>query len=433
MKKSLSFVALALGLVLLVGSLVGGGVQLGSLNRLRDSIAAIDQAYQNYRADPYINPASDAQRQAPQEEDDALYSYRAPEGFMIKSYTRAWTAEKLEQLYYELKQNKHGKEIETLKEIIVYGEGYANWAASHQNDVMPIELSFDFGALPEDFSIDFERDISIIKLFGGDVNTTVESMARSLSHEYGHLYTFYYMFGGDMNTLGNTEYALLRQSGAYGLNASRWGSSDYADNHHRYLFEVAAEDYVQIMGSPNTRLIAFFTDIKQALEGASPSSAVEMSASGNAWPQENMMLPLASEVDGLAEYFHSFIDEAPPVPAEPKKNIDIKIDAKGITYNLVEGERTFVHYVLSWNTPYHNATYTIACYDPEGYTGYCYPIKTVRPGQAATAVVGTYTVQDGQSVTWLEDEIDTGTKIFYVVAQLPDGTYYLSNRLEYTF
>ncbi len=238
------------------------------------------------------------------------------------------------------------------------------------------------------------------------------------------------MFGNE-DTLSGTEYAKLRQADEYGLITDAETGEEYYDNHHKYLFEVAAEDYVQLMGSPTTRQTADFLDIRQVLSGREYPDDVTYQASGNAWPQENMQLPLANEMSGLQEYFYSFIQEEVPVPVQKKVDFSLAINKQSVGYDLVGGYKTFVSYKITWDTPYENAIYTLACYDPNDY--WVNPIKTVHPGQAASAEIGTVTSERSDYVKWQYDEIDTGTKVFYVVAQLPDGTYYVSEKLEYNF
>jgi hypothetical protein len=145
------------------------------------------------------------------------------------------------------------------------------------------------------------------------------------------------------------------------------------------------------------------------------------------------MIPLANDVQGLKEYFFSYIDAVPRVPVEEKQEITLQIRRNSRGFQLTTGYRTFVHYIITWNTPYKNAIYTLVCYDPDDYTGWSIPIKTVRPGQTASAAVGEYVVEQANQVVSLDDGLAIGTKVFVVVAMLPDGTFYLSEKLEHTF
>jgi len=362
--------------------------------------------------------------------------YDAPEGFTIISHSPAWNQEMLELLYHELLKNEHGEEINLLYEVIIYpyDEEEGNMLASYTLGTTAVSFNLQFPAFPSEIDIDFPQDVGSIVLYGGDTKTTIESIAASLSHEYGHLYTFYYMFGTGINekdTLEGTEYARLRNAANLGLITGAGPGDTYMQERHRYLFEIAAEDYVQLMGSPTTRQVVDFVDVQQVLNGAEPPTS--WLGARNAFPQENMMIPLAGDVPGLADYFYSYIDATPRVPVEEKKDVTLDIQRRSIQHNLVTGLRTFVYYSITWNAPYQNAIYTLVCYDPDDYIGWGIPIKTVRPGQNTSAIIGEYVIDLGDRVTSLDDGNANGFKVFFVVALLPDGTLYISDKLEYDF
>ena len=404
-----------------------------------------DSYFRQYTPEPFINSAVDAEPYDNYDHsDDALFVYEAPEGFSIISHSPAWNRDMLADLYYELKLNKHGDEVNLLYEIVIYPheQEEGNMLASYSMGTTILSFFTAFPSFPPEFTIDFLKEIGSINLYGGNTNTTVESMANSLSHEYGHLYTFYYMFdpaingddpgngdsGGD---LAETEYARLREAARYGLITNASPGSDYLDERHRYLFEVAAEDYVQIMGSPTTRQVVDFVDVQQVLQGAEPP--LRMVGARNAFPQENMMIPLALYMPGLEDYFNGFINAVADIPIEEKQDILPKIVESSIQHNLVDGLRTFVFYTITWNTPYQNAIYTLICYDPDNYSGWGIPVKTVRPDSAASAVIGEYVITSGDQVISMDDGNANGSKVFLAVALLPDGTYYVSDKLEYRF
>jgi len=306
--------------------------------------------------------------------------------------------------------------------------------ASYTLGTTAVSFFIPFPAFPTDFTIDFPQDIGSIVLYGGDTKTAIDSIAGSLSHEYGHLYTFYYMFGtgiDENDSLEDTEYARLRDARNLNLITSAGPGDTYMQERHRYLFEIAAEDYVQLMGSPTTRQVVDFVDVQQVLGGAEQPAS--MLGARNAFPQENMMIPLAGDVPGLAEYFYSYIGVAPRIPVEEKKEITLQIQRSSIQHNLVGGARTFVYYTITWNAPYQNAIYTLICYDPTDYAGWGIPIKTVHPGQNTSAIIGEYVVDRGDRVTFIDDGNAEGTKVFMVVALLPDGTFYASEKLEHHF
>jgi hypothetical protein len=345
------------------------------------------------------------------------------------------------QLYHELLLNTHGDEISFLYEVIVYPheeeDGY--FLATFARGVTVIDFFIQYPALPEDFKVPFLQDTGTINLYGGDIYTTIDSMAASLSHEYGHLFTYYYMFGIERNdddsngtdSLRESMYAKLREVTRFNLITSLSYGENYRQERHRYLIEIAAEDYVLLMGSPTTRQVVDFVDVRQVVNGAERPESLKNAR--NAFPQENLMIPLANEVPGLKEYFFSFIDTELRMPVEEKQEVLLQIRKNNIEFLLTTGYRTFTHYIITWNTPYENAIYTLVCYDPNDYTGWGIPIKTVRPEQNASAVIGEYVIEQANQVVSLDDGLANGTMVFMVVAMLPDGTFYLSEKLEHTF
>ena len=402
-----------------------------SVAEREQSIQAIDDYLASYSPAPFINSATTQAAPTEAATSEALYTYKASNTLTFLSHSEQWDESKLKELYEELLKNEHGAELDTLHKVVVWPQDEENAAATHTADVLDQSLAINFGALPKDFHLNFSRNISLIDLYSGDRDTTIESMAWNLSHEYGHLYTFHYMLGGSNTDLADTEYGKLRKSTEYNLNPAISPGDDYVDNHYQYLFEVAANDYVQLMGSPTTRQIIDFEDVQQTLDsGENPPEEIRFSGN-NANPQENLEIPLASEVDGLAEYFYQFIEEKAPTPVAPKSEMTLSIESGSKGYDLVEGYRNFVHYKLTWNTPYEDALYTIVCYDSDPYK--MRPIKTVHVGKEPTATIGTVAKNTGNYVRYFADEVDSGTKTFLVIAQLSDGTYYSSEPLVHTF
>lgn len=397
--------------------------------------------FDNYEPEPYVNSTYGATPYISQaDREDGLYFFDAPEGFTIVSLSPAWNRNMLQALYEELKRGEHGDEMQKLYEIVIYPDedNEANALATYSPGISTASFFIQFPAFPTEFSVNFPIYTGKISIFGGDTNTTVESVAGSLSHEYGHHYTFYYMFDHalrEQNLLGQSRYGQLRDYEGFELIESAEIGEDYLQNRHKYLIETAAEDYVTLMGSPASRYVIDYYDVRQLLEN--PELDGTRRGGRNAFPQENMMIPLAIDVPGLAEYFYSFIDAEPRVPVEEKQNIELEFTRDSEEYNLESGPRVFTHYDIRWDMPYEDAIYTLACYDPHEYTGWGIPIKTVRPGDysrgRASAVVGEYAVLDDNMVHFRDDGLATGIKVFYVVALLPDGTYYLSDPTYFNF
>ena len=364
-------------------------------------------------------------------DEDILYSYRASEGFELISYSEKWNTDKLIALYEELLKNKHGKEIESLYQIIVYAKPSKTAAGTHTNETKMLYFDIQFPALSKKSSIKFARNMGTIELYDGDKNTTIESMAYILSHEYGHHYTFSYMFQDDV--IRGSDYDLIRNISNRKVRYNWWEDSQhYYENHQWYLIEIAAEDYVQLMGSPTTKNIIDYKDVNQILHGATyPKNWY----SRNGTPQENLLIPLANEVEGLYDYFYQFIsDDYPPdLPLRDRLPIEIKINKGSSSHESVSGPLYFTHYKVSWNDPYkgEDVIYTLVMFMEEDY--YLYPIKTVHPGQNTMAYLGGISYESSQYIHWNNDELASGTKTFVVTALFADGTMRVSDPLTYTF
>jgi len=435
MKKKLA--VLIVGAVLFVAGLVSGFMFFSAAKTGEESVALIDTHIKEQS--PYVFTNSTAVVSAKEDEtySGAFCSYKTPEGISIVSYSTSWNEEGLVLLYEELLRNKHGKEIETLQAIILHAEESESILGQHTPIQTIAVIEFSFGALSDGLHFSIQRSVSVIEIYDADKLSTIESISRTLSHEYGHLYTFYYFFtsaeGSTLRSLATTRYAELRRSEEYDLiSLLSMDRDEYMREHHRVLFEVAAEDYIQIMGSPTTRQVIDFPDVSDQLYGREYPVFTYMSSATNAWPQANMVIPFASEVDGLTEYFYSFIDEEPPTPEQPKQEITIGIERRTASYNLVGGYQTFVHHVLSWNAPYQDALYTLVCYEPEN-AYMVYPIRTISSGESASATIGSVTSDMGSYINIMSNELNSGTKVFFVVAMLPDGSYYRSEPLWYEF
>lgn len=359
-----------------------------------------------------------------------MAQYISPEGIRFRSLSTAWNASDLQLLYGELLQNKHGEEIYTLAEVIVHPEPDDYAAASHGTESYSYHLRLVFPSLPGEEVFTFTRNGGVIRLYDGDANDDVASMAASLSHEYGHHYTLHYMLTSERGHMVyfNTEYGRLRQLDVDLVRLSPDSTQDYYDNHHWFYYEIAAEDYVTLMGSPNSRSVADYYDIREALDGRED----EMTYGKNMDVQENLMIPMATQVEGLAEYFYGFINA--PAPTYEPQEITIEMEKDSVSYHLETGYKTFRSYHFTWNKAYgEDAVYTLVCFDPENYTETRYPIRTVTEGEEACAVIGQLARKEGNMVYYYDDKLAEGTLHFVVTVILPDGTMYCSAPFICTF
>jgi hypothetical protein len=277
----------------------------------------------------------------------AVAEYTAPDGLKVISYSPNWSdSNKLKSLHDELLQNVHGDEIKLLKEIEIYddypsGDGVAGqYIFQSLTSVLPIKQKMQPGK---------------IELYGGHEHADVASFAHTLSHEYGHHVTHYYTLQTDGYALTDskhwkeTSYARMR-----GLtNDERVAVDDVA--HRWQVAEIAAEDYVQLFGSPLAHeATRFESRVEQALSGKEPSAMSWSASMYNVQPQENLALPLASEVPGLYSFFHKQMKGADGTykpPAKPVLNLASYSKQGDAGYQLqfswsLEGEKPNVSYTL---------------------------------------------------------------------------------------
>jgi len=272
--------------------------------------------------------------------------YTAPNGLVISSYSVNWTdTNKLRALYDELLQNEHGTELELLKEIEIYHDYPRGNGVAGQYYFQTVSSLLSKTKMQP----------SKIELYGGEEHKTVESFAHTLSHEYGHHVTHYYTLQADKITLtddtkwADTTYAKMR-----GLSDDKRVS--VSDGEHRWqIAEIAAEDYVQLFGSPLAKKATPFSSrVEQALAGQEPKAVTWNGSMYNIQPQENLFLPLASDVPGLYEWFRTQIKGdkgtfAPP--AKPKLSL-VSFTPQGEVGNQLQfaweivGEKPNYHYTL---------------------------------------------------------------------------------------
>ncbi|BCJ85378.1 hypothetical protein [Effusibacillus dendaii] len=329
--------------------------------------------------------------------------YRSPEGIVFHSESANWNSvAKLQQVYQELLRNGHGEEIKLLSSVTIV-DGYPkgkNVAGEYQfhstvdtlgrNKMMPGQIF----------------------IFGGNERNTIESIAKTLSHEYGHHVTHYYSIMQDGFSItdearwSHTTYAKLR-----GLsNDPRINSS----NEHRWqLAEIAAEDYVQLCGSPTAKLVHPFPSRFDMLANGQQVASIRWDASMfNVAPQENTDLPLAAQVPGLYDWFadHLGLPKNHQLPRKPE------LQVAGV---VKQGEAGY-QVKLAWSGDSDPQTmYTLVSYKegdvlPE-------PVVTRTGAQPLNGVYGAIVVVKPTSILTYQDPNATGVHRFRVYAQNAAG------------
>jgi hypothetical protein len=160
-------------------------------------------------------------------------------GVTFESYSSLWKdTDKFKQLEDELLKNKHGEELALLGKVIIIPNKPAG-----ENVLGEYMASYKF--TPTNVELLSNRTIY---LFGGNEFTTVESMAYTLSHEYGHHFTFYQLINKENKMPGTwkkSEYAKSR-----GIESSTSLAHDETFGEYIWAMpEIMAEDYVQLFGS----------------------------------------------------------------------------------------------------------------------------------------------------------------------------------------
>ncbi|WP_461200847.1 S-layer homology domain-containing protein [Anoxybacillus sp. TBDG-1] len=179
-----------------------------------------------------------AQAQSYENYYSLIASYKGESGVTFESYSPYWTKTKLVLLEQELLKNKHGAELALLGSVKIFPD-YPAGANILGQYFAQYQISPKPALLPNRY----------IHLYGGNEWTTVEQMAMTLAHEYGHHFTFYYLLNKEQrlpNEWLQSRYAAARELFRYpSVHADGSGAYEW------YMPEILAEDYVQLFGSPN--------------------------------------------------------------------------------------------------------------------------------------------------------------------------------------
>ncbi|KGG79955.1 hypothetical protein Y919_08900 [Caloranaerobacter azorensis H53214] len=327
---------------------------------------------------------------------------RTNEGIEIKSYTDTWNKQKLQLLYEELLKNRHGEELIYLKEINIYpsmpetlqemGHYQGYWSWNNKGDRW--------------------YDKGIISLYNGDMITTVEEYSRILSHEYGHHFTMYYLWVKEGKTFKadgnwkNSGYYKVRKFKEYPLVVS-----DYKNGHYWAVHEIAAEDYVQLYGSPTIYQFETYYDVYDRfyykLENPEPKIQHY-----NFYPQENSHIPLAHDIPEIKEYWSSLAG----FDCGEKINTISSISLEWVNYITYEGDkakRLDEFYVNIPNNVDDEWLYTLIAFNNEGKK---YPIRTFTSNDSPYCYFG-YVQETVSGEVYKEEDSEEFRKgiIYFVV------------------
>lgn len=215
-------------------------------------------------------------------------TYTSPEGIQFISYSKQWTSKELEALYQELLKNTHGEEFAYLGKVILDPEEWKGKQGYFQAHVIT-----DGTGMPH-----LESNRSIV--LGHVERLTFEEVSAVLSHEYGHLFTYYWILKaeGKNPSDADTRWAQVRGLQKAAAQYPVAWKDAMIKNYLREWdpLEILANDYVQLFGSPTAQTL-----IVQGKE-----SVVSL--------VENHFLPPVTTQSEVLQYWKEIVGPAISVP-----------------------------------------------------------------------------------------------------------------------
>jgi len=302
--------------------------------------------------------------------------YNGELGVTIRSFASHFPDEEsLAPVYQELMNNTIGEELGFLSHIdLIPDYPYGNEVAGQW-----------FGCMDADGKLLPGRWIEI---YGCDVDlVNVEKLAGTLAHEYGHHFTYYHLNKAEeMGYDGwlDTKYAEIRQLSRY----REINSDEYIWN----PAEIAAEDYVQLFGSPLAKKSYVFKDIRDVAQNGKNTQIFNTSMY-NYLPQDNMALPLAAEVEGLYEYWVQLANLQEPYKKKPPTRPFLVLAGIKRLTDETGSDRAVdrFQYIFQWtqsmddNTP--DLEYTLVYMKEDGEIR---PVRTTTDSKGRDALMGYY-------------------------------------------
>lgn len=290
----------------------------------------------------------------------------------ITSYSKSWTKPMLQKLYQELLNNFHGDELEYLSDIYIYPDSPEGVNGLYYDNIYLQNGEYVLGKN------------ACIKLFNADRYNSIEKIAYTLSHEYGHHYMIYNIMKKE-----NIYYADLRKCKYVKVRELENEPVIYDNTKNGYIYywdilEIMADDYVQLLGSSNAKKSYHYKSIDELLKEG--KGLYENVPAFNLKPQLNPYLPLAADVKGLYSYMlnlSGFTSSLNP-PEKPK------LDKIAIT-KTIDDKPT---YTVSLQKPLSEEVfeYTLVIY-PKDNPFVPYPLKTFTSKEPLNVVFGSYAIK----------------------------------------
>ncbi|NLM13539.1 MAG: S-layer homology domain-containing protein [Epulopiscium sp.] len=366
----------------------------------------------------FVLLSSSAEAKARTEYGAPLGTYEGDKGIKIISFSKNWTSqEKLKSVYDELLKNFHGEEITYLSNIYIYPDSPDGVAGNYY----------------EDYEINNEgkyvyKKGRYIEIFNGDQYRDVSQFAWVLSHEYGHHFTLYYLLTKEnkhFNQWEQTRYAKIRGLTNY-KEVEYYSVNDTGYIHKWDVAEIAAEDYVQLFGSPTAKKSTDYKDVQERVE-QNIKDYYYSTDSFNLLPQENLSLPLAADVPGLYLYWLGLAGYTTVEPTLPVKPV-LTIKKIG---EIMPG---YPQYEISWNpiSDGQNYEYTLVSYPVED-NHFPRPVKTVVTGEAMKAYIGSAMSRSKNMNTLILDDQYQGEYYFRLFIKNPKGFMFSTEPVKFKF
>lgn len=165
-------------------------------------------------------------------------NYTSEEGVKWTSYSTKWDTKRLQQLNQVLLNNAHGEEIYKLREVIIYSDDFMS--GTYEKGVIGTYHN------------------NTIELAFGDYRTE-EEILYTLTHEYGHHFTMYYLPSLELWN----EWAKVRNLDLYPVIL---GPEILGQSYEWEKPELVVNDYIMFYASPEIRLIGFDSDSQHGFE-----------------------------------------------------------------------------------------------------------------------------------------------------------------------
>jgi hypothetical protein len=193
------------------------------------------------------------------------------------------------------------------------------------------------------------------------------------------------------------------------------------------ITEIAAEDYVQLFGSPLAKSSTDYKDVSERVK-ENISDYYSLNNSYNLLPQENLNLPLASEVDGLYNYWLNLAGYVATQPSLAYKPVPYISNIENVYFNNNK------KYTLKWNEIPDNKSYeyTVIMY-PKDMAYFPIPIKTVKTGEEMLANIGSDVKREGNADVYGILEQFEGVYEIKIFVKDMNNFMFVSQTLYYDF